>query len=197
VADNLHLTATPRTEFGKGAARRTRRAGQIPAVLYGHGTEPQHLALPSHDVFLVVKDHSNAVVTLDIEGTEQLALVKDIQRDPVRRDIEHLDLVVVRQGERVTVEVPVHITGESYPGTIHQVELQTLAVTVPATRIPEVVSVNIDGLQDGAIVRVKDIPHPEDAAIEDDPELIVVVVSVPRVSAEDLGETEETEAAEA
>ncbi len=197
MADNLHLTATRRTEFGKGAARRTRRAGQIPAVLYGHGTEPQHLALPSHETFLVVKDHSNAVVTLDIEGTEQLALVKDVQRDPVRRDIEHLDLVVVRQGERVTVEVPVHVTGESFPGTIHQVELQTLTVTVPATRIPEFVAVNIDGLQDGAIVRVKDIPHPEDAAIEDEPENIVIVISVPRVSAEDLGEAAETEAAEA
>ncbi len=188
MADNLNLTATRRTEFGKGAARRTRRAGLIPAVLYGHGTEPQHLALPSHETFLVVKDHANALITLDIEGTEQLALVKDVQRDPVRRTIEHLDLVVVSQGERVTVEVPVHVTGESFPGTIHQIELQTLKVTVPATRIPEVVNVPIDGLEDGALVRVADIPRPADATIDEDPEEIVVVISVPRVSAEDLGE---------
>ncbi|MFH5824423.1 50S ribosomal protein L25/general stress protein Ctc [Georgenia sp. AZ-5] len=197
MADNLNLTATRRTEFGKGAARRTRRAGLIPAVLYGHGTEPQHLALPSHETFLVVKDHANALITLDIEGTEQLALVKDVQRDPVRRTIEHLDLVVVRQGERVTVEVPVHVTGESFPGTIHQIELQTLRVTVPATRIPEVVPVPIDGLEDGALVRVADIPRPEDATIDDDPEEIVVVISVPRVSAEDLGEVPAEETAEA
>lgn len=190
MADTLNLAATLRTEFGKGAARRTRRAGKIPAVLYGHGTEPQHLALPSHETFLVVKDHANAVVTLDIDGTEQLALVKDVQRDPVRRDIEHVDLVVVRQGEKVTVEVPVHVTGESYPGTIHQLELMTLRVTVPATRIPEVIQVSIEGLADGAIVRVSDIPRPEDATIEDAPEDVVVVVSVPRASADDLAADE-------
>ena len=186
MADTAKLTATPRTEFGKGAARRTRRAGLIPAVLYGHGAEPQHLALPSHDTFLAVKDHANALVTLDIDGKEQTALVKDIQRDPVKRHIEHLDLVIVRAGERVTVEVPVHVEGESAPGTIHQVELMTLTVTVPATRIPEAVAVSIEGLEEGALVRVADIPRPEDAAIEDDPESVVVVISVPRASAEDL-----------
>ena len=186
MADTAKLTAIPRTEFGKGAARRTRRAGLIPAVLYGHGSEPQHLALPSHDTFLAVKDHANALVTLDIDGKEQTALVKDIQRDPVKRHIEHLDLVIVRAGEKVTVEVPVHVEGESAPGTIHQVELMTLTVTVPATRIPEAVTVPIEGLEDGAIVRVADIPRPSDAAIEDDPESVVVVISVPRVSAEDI-----------
>jgi large subunit ribosomal protein L25 len=186
VADTAKLTATPRTEFGKGAARRTRRAGLIPAVLYGHGAEPQHLALPSHDTFLAVKDHANALVTLDIEGKEQTALVKDIQRDPVKRHIEHLDLVIVRAGEKVTVEVPVHVEGESAPGTIHQLELQTLTVTVPATRIPEVVTVSIEGLEDGTLVRVADIPRPSDATIEDDAESLVVVISIPRASAEDI-----------
>ena len=186
MADTAKLTATPRTEFGKGAARRTRRAGLIPAVLYGHGAEPQHLALPSHDTFLAVKNHANALVTLDIEGTEQTALVKDIQRDPVKRHIEHLDLVIVRAGEKVTVEVPVHVEGESAPGTIHQIELQTLTVTVPATRIPEVVTISIDGLEDGSIVRVADIPRPADASIEDDADSVVVVISVPRASAEDI-----------
>jgi large subunit ribosomal protein L25 len=186
VADTAKLTATPRTEFGKGAARRTRRAGLIPAVLYGHGAEPQHLALPSHDTFLAVKDHANALVTLDIEGKEQTALVKDIQRDPVKRHIEHLDLVIVRAGEKVTVEVPVHVEGESAPGTIHQLELQALTVTVPATRIPDVITVSIEGLEDGTIVRVEDIPRPGDASIEDEAETVVVVISIPRASAEDI-----------
>ncbi|UNX55570.1 50S ribosomal protein L25/general stress protein Ctc [Georgenia sp. TF02-10] len=194
MAETTKLTATRRTEFGKGAARRTRRAGLIPAVLYGHGTEPQHLALPSHETFLALKDSANALLTLDVDGTEQLALAKDVQRDPVKRHIEHVDLVIVRAGERVTVEVPLHVTGESAPGTIHQLELQTITVNVPATRIPESVPVPVEGLEDGAVVRVADIPRPSDAGIEDDPETVVVVISTPRASAEDL-EADEAAAA--
>ncbi|MEE6273126.1 50S ribosomal protein L25/general stress protein Ctc [Georgenia wangjunii] len=184
------LTATARNEFGKGAARRTRRAGLIPAVLYGHGTEPQHLALPSHETFLALKGNANALLTLDIEGREQLALAKDVQREPVRRTIEHVDLVVVNKGERVTVEVPVHIVGESYPGTIHQLELQYLTITVPATDIPERIDVSIEGLTDGAIVRVSDIPRPDEATIDDDAEHEVVIISVPRASADDIAADE-------
>lgn len=184
--ENIKLTATARTEFGKGAARRTRRAGLIPAVLYGHGTAPQHYALPSHETFLILKDNANALITLDVDGTDQLALAKDVQRDPVRRTIEHVDLVVVRSGERVTVEVPVHVVGESAPGTIHQVEWQNVTVTVPATSIPEFVEASIDGLEDGAIVRVGDLTPPENATLDDDPEHEVVIISVPRASAEDL-----------
>ncbi|WP_324650672.1 50S ribosomal protein L25/general stress protein Ctc [Georgenia sp. H159] len=190
MADNQTLTATIRTEFGKGAARRTRRANLIPAVLYGHGAAPQHLALPSHATFLALKDNPNALLTLDIEGTQQTALAKDIQRDPVRRTIDHVDLVIVRAGEKVTVEVPVHIVGESAPGTIHQLELQYLTVTVPATRIPEVVEVSVEGLEDGDIVRVSDIPRPDDATIDDDPEHDVVVISTPRATADDLAADE-------
>src|SRR5699024_7434566 len=108
VADTSTLTATLRTEFGKGAARRTRRANLIPAVLYGHGVPPQHLALPSHATFLALKDNQNALLTIDVEGKTQTALARDIQRDPVRRTIDHLDLVIVRAGEQVTVDVPVH-----------------------------------------------------------------------------------------
>jgi large subunit ribosomal protein L25 len=186
VADTTTLTATVRTEFGKGAARRTRRAGLIPAVLYGHGTEPRHLALPGHETFLALKDNANALLTLVIDGEEQLALSKDVQRDPVRRHIEHVDLVVVRTGERVTVEVPVQVVGESAPGTIHQLELQSLRVTAPATHIPESVEVSIEGLTDGAVVRVADVARPEDATIDDDPEHEVVIISVPRASADDL-----------
>ncbi|WP_226924825.1 50S ribosomal protein L25/general stress protein Ctc [Georgenia satyanarayanai] len=190
MADNQTLTATTRTEFGKGAARRTRRANLIPAVLYGHGEAPQHLALESHATFLALKDNPNALLTLVIDGKEQTALAKDIQRDPVRRTIDHVDLVIVRKGEKVTVEVPVHVVGESAPGTIHQVELQHLTVTVPATSIPEVVEVSIEGLEDGAILRVSDIPRPEGATIDVDPEHEVVIVSTPRVSADDLAADE-------
>jgi large subunit ribosomal protein L25 len=192
VADQIKLSATIRSEFGKGAARRARRSGLIPAVLYGHGTDPQHLALPSHETFLAVKGHANALINLDIEGGEQLALAKDIQRDPVRRTIEHIDFVVVRKGERVTVEIPVHVEGESAPGTIHQLEQQTLTITVPATSIPEQIVISVEGLEDGAQVRVADIPRPEGATIDADDETIVVLISTPRAEEEE----EETEAAE-
>lgn len=190
MADNSTLTATVRTEFGKGAARRTRRANLVPAVLYGHGTEPRHLALPAHDTFLALKDNVNALLTLDVEGTEELALAKDIQRDPVRRTIDHLDLIIVRKGEKVTVEVPITIVGESAPGTIHQLELQTLAITVPATAIPEHIEVSIEGLEDGAVVRVSDIAAPEESVIEVDAEHEVVIISVPRATADDLAADE-------
>lgn len=192
MADQIKLSATIRSEFGKGAARRARRSGLIPAVLYGHGTEPKHLALPSHETFLAVKGHANALINLDIEGGEQLALAKDIQRDPVRRTIEHIDFVVVRKGERVTVDIPVHVEGESAPGTIHQLEQQTLTITVPATSIPEQIVISVEGLEDGAQVRVADIPRPEGATIDADDETIVVLISTPRAEEEE----EETEAAE-
>lgn len=190
MADNSTLTATVRTEFGKGAARRTRRANLVPAVLYGHGTEPRHLALPAHDTFLALKDNVNALLTLDVEGTEELALAKDIQRDPVRRTIDHLDLIIIRKGEKVTVEVPISLVGESAPGTIHQLELQTLTITVPATSIPEHVEVSIEGLEDGAIIRVSDIAAPEDSVVEVDAEHEVVIISVPRATADDLAADE-------
>lgn len=188
--DTSNLTATVRTEFGKGAARRTRRANLIPAVLYGHGEAPKHLALQSHATFLALKDNPNALLTLDIEGEKQTALAKDIQRDPVRRTIDHVDLVIVHAGEKVTVDVPLHVVGESGPGTIHQLELQTVVLTVPATSIPEYIEVSVEGLEDGAIVRVSDIDRPEGAVIEDDPEQEVIVISVPRATADDLAADE-------
>ncbi|ROR72238.1 50S ribosomal protein L25/general stress protein Ctc [Bogoriella caseilytica] len=198
MADQTTLTANVRTEFGKGAARRTRRAGLIPAVLYGHGEQPRHLALPSHQTFLIVKDHANAVITLDIEGDQQTALVKDIQRDPVKRTIEHLDLLIIRKGERVSVEIPVHVEGESAPGTIHQVESQTLLLNVSAVSIPDYINVSIEGLEDGAVLRVSDLTAPKGAEFETDPETAVIVVSTPRAEEEDedAEDAEETEAAE-
>ncbi|HLS72520.1 MAG TPA: 50S ribosomal protein L25/general stress protein Ctc [Actinomycetaceae bacterium] len=188
--DTSTLTATVRTEFGKGAARRTRRANLIPAVLYGHGAPPRHLALPSHATFLALKDNPNVLLTLDIEGEKQTALAKDIQRDPVRRTIDHLDLIIVREGEKVTVDVPIYVVGESAPGTIHQVELQTVSLTVPATSIPEHIEISIEGLEEGTVLRVSDLDRPEDAVIEDDPEYEVVIISVPRISEADLAADE-------
>ena len=195
MADNK-LTATIRTEFGRGAARRARRAGKIPAVLYGHGTDPVHLNLPDHETFLIVRGSANQVITLDIEGRNELALVKDVQIDPVLRVLEHLDLVIVRKGEKVTVNVALHTVGESYPGTLATLEHQNLTVLAPATSIPEVITVDVEGLREGAVVRVSDLTMPEGVTTEIDPETVLVVVSIPRAEAsEEEGEETATGAA--
>ena len=195
MADNK-LTATIRTEFGKGAARRARRAGKIPAVLYGHGTDPVHLNLPDHETFLIVRGSANQVITLDIEGRNELALVKDVQIDPVLRVLEHLDLVIVRKGEKVTVDVALHTVGDSYPGTLATLEHQNLTVLAPATSIPEVITVDVEGLREGAVVRVSDLTMPEGVTTEIDPETVLVVVSIPRAEAsEEEGEETATGAA--
>lgn len=187
MSDNkILLAAAARTEFGKGASRRLRRDGQIPVVLYGHGTDPQHLSLDAHATFLALRGNANALVTLDIDGKEQMALPKDIQVDAVSRAIEHVDFIIVRAGEKVTVDVTVIVEGESAPGTIHTVEAQTLSLTSPATKIPESVTVSVDELEDGTVVRVSDLTAPEGSVFEDDPETSVVVISVPRVAEEDL-----------
>ena len=179
------LVATARTDFGKGAARRTRRAGLIPAVLYGHGTDPVHVSLPGHQTFLALK-HSNALFEIELDGTTQLALAKDVQRDPMRDEaIEHLDLLVVNRGEKVAVDVPVHVTGESAPGTIHVVETQQLAVEADATNLPEFIEVSVEGLAAGTQVTAGEITLPGDATLSTAPETVVVSVSAPQVSAED------------
>jgi large subunit ribosomal protein L25 len=193
------LVATSRTEFGKGAARRLRRANLIPAVLYGHGTDPVHVALPGHEVMMAVK-HSNALFEIDIDGTSTLAIAKDVQVEPVRNVIEHLDLLIVRRGEKVTVEVPVHVVGESAPGTIHVVETQHLSLEVEATHIPDRVEVSIDGLDEGAIVHAHDIALPQGSALLTDPEHVVLTITVPRAETteeETEGETAATPAAPA
>ncbi|OZB89377.1 MAG: 50S ribosomal protein L25/general stress protein Ctc [Microbacterium sp. 14-71-5] len=183
------LVATARTEFGKGAARRLRRAHQIPAVLYGHGTAPVHVALPGHELMLAVK-HSNALLAIELDGKTTLALAKDVQVEPVHQVIEHVDLLIVRRGEKVTVDIPVHVVGESAPGTIHVVETQTLSLEADATALPDRVEVSIDGLEDGAIVHAGDITLPAGATLLTEPEHIVLTVSVPRASAEDLAAEE-------
>ena len=190
MADVNKITATVRTEFGKGAARRARRDKMIPVVLYGHGAETRHLSLPSHETFLALKGNTNALVELVIDGEAQLALSKAVQRDPVRRTIDHVDFVAVRRGEKVTVDVPVSTEGETAPGTIHMVEMQSLTLTAPATSIPEVITVSVEGLEDGAVVRIGDLDLPQGVTLDIDEEAPVVVVTVPRVTEEDLAADE-------
>lgn len=188
MSDNPVLLAEERSEFGKGAARRARRAGKVPTVLYGHGAEPRHLDVPGHDLFLIVRGTKNALVELKIEGKTQLALVKDVQVHPVRRDILHADFLAVKAGEVVDVEVPVSIIGESAAGTQHTQEEFALLVKAPATAIPESIEVDITGIEAGTAVRVADVTFPEGVVSELDPETVVVTVS------EEVVEVEEEEA---
>ena len=186
MADTNALAATVRTEFGKGAARRTRRAGLIPAVLYGHGTDPVHLALPGHDTFLALKGNANALLTLEFDGKSELALTKDVQRDPVKRSIDHVDLVLVRRGEKVLVDIPIHVEGETAPGTIHTVESQTLSVHAEATNIPEAFIVSIEGLTETDDVRAGAVEMPAGVELETDPDAVVISITIPRATAEDI-----------
>lgn len=180
-SDHSKIAGEIRTSFGKGAARKLRAAGRVPAVLYGHGTEPKHLAFDAHDVFMLVR-RSNAVLDLQIEGASQLALVKDIQRNPVMQGvqaIEHLDLVIVRRGEMVTVDVPVHIEGESAPGTITNLESTSLSIEVEALHIPDSITVSIEGLEEGAHVLAGQVELPKGSTLLSDPEALVIGIIVP------------------
>ncbi|WP_140459956.1 50S ribosomal protein L25/general stress protein Ctc [Cellulomonas oligotrophica] len=175
----IKLTATARTEFGKGAARRLRRAHQIPAVLYGHGTQPVHVALPGHETMLAVKQ-ANALFAIELDGTTTLAITKDVQRDVVRQIIEHIDLLIVTKGEKVSVDIPVTIVGESKPGTIHVVETQTLVLEADATQLPTEVQVSIDGLDAGDSVTAGQITLPEGSTLVTEPDHVVVMISIPQ-----------------
>ena len=176
-----HLVTEARQSFGKGAARKIRAVGKIPAVIYGHGTEPQHVTLPGHETALILRK-SNQVLELDIDGTVQLALVKDVQKDPVRQIIEHIDLIVVRKGEKVTVDVPVHLEGESYSGTIAMLDAQTISLEVEATHIPERVVVDIEGLTEGVHITAKDLVLPTGATLLSDPDLLIVGITHPQAA---------------
>ncbi|MBC7290937.1 MAG: 50S ribosomal protein L25/general stress protein Ctc [Actinotalea sp.] len=184
----IKLAATARTEFGKGAARRIRRAHQVPAVIYGHGEAPVHITLPGHETMLALK-HANALLAIELDGKSQLAIAKDVQRDPIKPVIEHVDLLAVRAGEKVTVDIPVHVTGESAAGTVSLVEAQTLQVEAEATHIPEAFDVSIEGLEAGTTVTAAEVQLPSGVTLLGDPEAAVVVVSQEQVE-------EEPEAAE-
>ena len=186
MAENtgIKLTAEVRENFGKGWARRIRAVGKIPAVIYGHGTDPVHVTLPGHETALILRK-SNQVLELDINGTEQLALVKDVQKDPVRQIIEHIDLIVVKKGEKVTVDVQVHLTGEPVSGTIAMQDAQTISVEVEAIHIPESVEVSIEGLEEGAHVTAADIVLPKGAVLVSDPELLIVGITAQNSAVEE------------
>ena len=208
-----NITAEARTEFGKGAARRIRRADKVPAVLYGHGTDPQHITLPGHDTMLALKHGgANALLTISIDGKEQMALPKQIQRDPIKGFLEHLDLIIVRKGEKVTVDIPVHLVGEPNPDALVVTETSLISVEAEATHIPEYVEVSIEGLNVGDQVLAKDLSVPSGSRVlVDDDHLIVNVTHAPTAEEveEELAEAEaevgiereeaeeETEAAEA
>ncbi|HXH35756.1 MAG TPA: 50S ribosomal protein L25/general stress protein Ctc [Plantibacter sp.] len=191
MSDDLKVTAELRESFGKGAARKLRALGKIPAVLYGHGTEPVHVSLPGHQMLLILRK-SNAVLELDIAGKGQLALVKDVQKDPVRQIIEHLDLIVVKKGEKVEVNIPVHIEGESAAGTILNQDATTVSLEVEATHIPERVTVSVEGLEEGAQILAGDIELPKGASLITEADVLIVAITTPSAPAD-----EETEAAEA
>ncbi len=155
----IKIVAEARSEFGKGAARRIRRESKIPAVLYGHGAEPVHVTLPAHDMMLALRQ-ANVLFSIELDGKSQLAVAKDVQRDPIRPIIEHVDLLVVKAGERITVEVPVHVIGEAAAGGAAVLESLHLEVEAEATHLPESLEVSIDGLELGTVLRAGELPLP-------------------------------------
>ena len=175
MSDNK-LVAETRTQFGKGAARKIRRDHKIPAVMYGHGAEPVHITLPGHDTMMALKV-ANALLTIVIDGKEQLALAKDVQRDAIKPVIEHIDLVIVRKGEKVTVDVPVHTEGEAAPETIVTVDAQTIQLEVEATHIPENIVVSVEGLEAGTQIKASELVLPSGATLVVDADTLVVNIT--------------------
>lgn len=189
----IKLTAEPRDEFGKGAARRIRRADKIPAVLYGHGTDPVHLTLPGHQTLLALRT-ANALLNIHVGAEDLLALPKQVQRDPIKGFIKHVDLLRVKRGEKVTVEVPLEFTGVAAPEAIINEERTLLAIQAEITAIPNRIEVSIEGMQVGDQILAGQITLPEGVELEDDPESLILS-AVAQISEEaleaELGETEE------
>ncbi|MET4924694.1 50S ribosomal protein L25/general stress protein Ctc [Streptomyces sp. PSRA5] len=172
----VKITAEVRSEFGKGAARRTRRENKVPAVIYGHGAEPVHISLPGHDLMMALKT-ANALLSIDIEGRKELVIPKAVQRDALKGFIKHVDLLAVKLGEKVTVEVAVHTEGELAPGPfLLENVLSTLTVEAEATHIPDSVTVSVQGLEAGASILAKDVPLPEGTTLVTDEDAVVIQV---------------------
>ncbi|MPZ62007.1 MAG: 50S ribosomal protein L25/general stress protein Ctc [Propionibacteriales bacterium] len=169
----VKIKAESRTEFGKGAARRIRRADKVPAVLYGHGAEPIHLTLPGHDAMMALKN-ANALFSVQMEGKEQLALAKEIQRDPIRGFVKHVDLIQVRRGEKVTVDVPVYVVGEAASDALVVTEQTTISIDAEATHIPESIEVSVEGLEIGSQVLAKDLQLPAGSSLHVDEDMLIV-----------------------
>jgi len=174
----VRLTAETRTEFGKGGARRTRRAGKVPAVIYGHGDDPRHVALPAREFANAIRHGgANVLLTLDVDGGEQLAIPKSIQRHPIKGYFEHVDLLAVRSGEKVTIEVPVTVVGDIVSGGLLNHEATTISVAAEATHLPTGVEVNIAGLQIGSQVTAADIDLPPGSTLAGDPAAVVLIIA--------------------
>jgi large subunit ribosomal protein L25 len=175
----VKISAEPRTEFGKGGARRTRRAGKVPAVLYGHGEKPKHIALPALEFAAAIRrGGANQLFAIEIsDGTQVLALPKAIQRDPIKDTFEHVDLLLVRRGEKVTVDVPVQLTGEAADDTLVVHEHATLTVSAEATRVPETLETSIDGMAAGTQVTAGDVDLPQGVELVADSELVVAAIT--------------------
>jgi len=188
MSEDTKVAAERRTEFGKGFARRLRAAGKIPAVIYGHGTDPVHVALPGHQVSLIIR-RANALLELDIEGTQELALVKDVQRDPVLQIIEHIDLLVVKKGEKVTIDIPVLVIGEAAAGTIVNLDATTISIEAEATHIPQHIEVSVEGLEEGAHITAADVVLPKGSTLITDGDVLIVGVAAAN-TADSLSEAE-------
>ncbi|MFC5370688.1 50S ribosomal protein L25/general stress protein Ctc [Arcanobacterium bovis] len=192
------IKAEKRESFGKGASRQLRRENRTPAVLYGFDADPLHLSFDAHEIFMAVRGNANALLTIELDGKKQLALVKDVQRNPLSRIIEHVDLLRVKANQKVDVEVPIVTEGEPFAGAVAAVELLTLPVLAPANAIPEQITVSVEGVEDGTTIRVADLELPEDVETSVDPEAPVIAVSIPVVELEEETEAgEEAEEAEA
>jgi large subunit ribosomal protein L25 len=196
----VRIAAEPRTEFGKGPSRRVRRAGRVPAVLYGHGTDPRHVSLPGHDVLLALRT-ANVLIRLEgLPGGSQLALPKAIQRDAIKGTVEHVDLIMVRRGEKVTVDVPVTVTGDVAPDGLLDQQLVQISVEAEATNIPPGIEVDVDGMAIGAAVHAGDLKLPAGASLADEPDLLVLHVIAAPTAADieaELGEVAEAPEGEA
>ena len=170
----VRIAAETRTEFGKGAARRVRRAGRVPAVLYGHGDAPRHVSLPGHELMLALKHDSNVLLTLATEQGDQLALPRAVVRDPIKGFLEHLDLIAVRRGEKVTVDVPVVLDGEAAADVLVDQQLLTVSVEAEATHLPSEITVSIADLGVGASISAGDLALPQGSSLAQDGEQVVV-----------------------
>ena len=189
------ITAEKRTEFGKGAARRIRREDKIPAVVYGHGNDPIHLTLHGHDTMMALKHGgANALLELDIDGDTQLALTKQVQVDPIRRVLEHVDFVAVRRGEKVTVDVPIHVSGDAAPETLVVTENSTVQVEAEATNIPDRIEVSVAGAEIGTQIHASDLVLPEGTTLLTDPQSLIVNVTQQQTAEQLESELAEAEA---
>ncbi|HEY4464973.1 MAG TPA: 50S ribosomal protein L25/general stress protein Ctc [Streptosporangiaceae bacterium] len=178
----VRIAAQPRTEFGKGAARRTRRAGLVPAVLYGHGADTRHVVLPGHELMLALKT-PNVLIRLDgLTGVSGLALPKAVQRDPIRGFIEHADLILVRSGEKVTVDIPVRITGDVVPDGLLDQQLVQISVEAEATHIPDGIDVDVTGLPIGEAIHASDLKLPEGTSLQVEPDTLVAQITQARTA---------------